>query len=387
MKKQLSFLPLSLLLLTFTFSFCDKKSPEDEVEQLKKEALENYAAIVSANYDDCYNSAEAFKFAVNAFLASPTSGGFEDCKTIWLEARNPYGQSEAYRFYGGPIDDGDGPEGLINAWPMDEVFVDYVAGNPDAGIINNPGQYPTITKDLLIGLNELFSEESIFSGYHAAEFLLWGQDFNTLGPGSRPFTDYVTNGSGTAAHQDRRALYLQVVTDLLLENLDQVRSEWTSNGAYRQQFLNTFTVKKSLGLIFSGLAEFTKGEIAGERMFVAIDVQDQEHEHSCFSDNTINDLKMNILGVKNVYYGAYTRVDGTTVSGRSFASIAQKIDAAKATALEDALLDAEQKIDAIPGPFDQTILVNTAPVEAAIASLRVLHDHLLEVGMAIGGEF
>ena len=49
-----------------------------------------------------------------------------------------YSPTEVFRFYGGPIDDDNGPEGLLNAWPLDEVFIDYVLGNPDAGIINDP---------------------------------------------------------------------------------------------------------------------------------------------------------------------------------------------------------------------------------------------------------
>lgn len=388
MKKFFTLLFLASLLLVATFiSSCDKKNTEDDVELLKKEALTVYADIVLANYVDNYNTAIVLKQAVDAFVAAPSEAGFQTCKNAWLAARNPYGQSEAFRFYGGPIDDANGPEGLLNAWPMDEVFVDYVVGNDNAGIINNPVQYPNITKDLLIGLNELFSEESIFSGYHAVEFLLWGQDLSTTGPGTRPYTDYVVGAGGTAANQARRAQYLQVVADLIVENLISVRDEWSATGAYREKFLNTFEVKKSLGLIFSGLAEFSKGELSGERMFVALDLQDQEHEHSCFSDNTHNDMQMNILGVKNVYLGTYVSTSGASVSGRSLAEIAQKIDPVKANALEQALADAESKIKAIPAPFDQTILNNPTPVEAAIDALKILQEQLLEVGRAVGAEF
>jgi putative iron-regulated protein len=388
MKKQFTpFHTLLLVLAAFALSYCDKKNTEEETEALKKEALEQYASLVLANYDDCISTVETFKQTVDAFLAAPSQTTFDACKSAWLAARNPYGQSEAFRFYGGPIDDGDGPEGLINAWPMDEVFVDYVVGDPAAGIINNPAQYPGITKELLIGLNELFSEESIFSGYHAAEFLLWGQDLSTTGPGERPYTDFVTGAGGTAANQDRRGLYLRVATDLLIDNLNEVRNEWIATGAYRQQFLHTFETRKALGLLFSGLGEFTKGEVSGERMYVAIDVADQEHEHSCFSDNTIADLKMNLIGVKNVYYGTYTKVNGGTVSGRSFAEIVQKLDPAGAAAVDAAFADAIAKMDAIPAPFDQTIVNNPVPVETSIETLRTLSDRLLDAGRAIGAQF
>ena len=91
---------------------------------------------------------------MDAFLADPNETTLAAAKEAWLAAQEPYGQTEAYRFYGGPIDDADGPEPLLNAWPLDEAYVDYVEGAPEAGIINSPDSYPTIDQDLLISLNE-----------------------------------------------------------------------------------------------------------------------------------------------------------------------------------------------------------------------------------------
>lgn len=378
---------LALLLLLFSVGFftaCDK---DDDIEQLKKDALTQYANLVLASYEDSYNAALALKQSIDAFLAAPSEAGFQACKDAWLAARVPYNQTDAFRFYAGPIDDADGPEGFLNAWPLDESYIDYVQGNPNAGVINNPAAQPIISRQVLIGLNELFSEQSIFTGYHAIEFLLWGQDHSASGPGARPYTDYLTGAGGTASHQDRRGQYLQVAADLLLENLTQVRDEWKPDGVYRQEFLNTNPSKESMGLIFYGLREFCKTELSGERMFVAIDTHDQEHEHSCFSDNTTNDLRMNLQGIKNVYFGIYKRIDGSTVSGTSFSDVAEKLDRAKADATRAALADAEAKVNAIPAPFDQTIINNTAPVSLAVEAVRNLGERLAEVGTAIGAEF
>jgi putative iron-regulated protein len=374
------------LFVSTLFLACNKNNDLNH-EQLRKDALVQYADLVLTNYDDSYNSAFAMKLAIDAFIANPTEAGFQACKTEWLKARDVYGQTEAFRFYGGPIDNANGPEGLMNAWPMDENFIDYVQGQPNAGLINNPAAQPVISTEILVGLNEIFSETAIFTGWHAIEFLLWGQDLSTTGPGERPYTDYVIGAGSTAANQSRRIQYLQVVTDLLLEHIDQVRNEWKTSGAYRQSFLNEKTSGESLGLIFYGLKEFTKTELSGERMFVAIDIQDQEHEHSCFSDNTLNDLNMNLLGIKNVYFGIYKKADGSAVSGQSFSALAEKLDRTKADAVRTSLADAEAKINAIPAPFDQTILNNTASVSAAIDALKILGDHLEAAGKAIGAEF
>ena len=76
-----------------------------------------------------------------------------------------------------------------------------------------------------------------------------------------------------------------------------------------------------------------------------------------------------------------------TLSGRSFSEIAEKLDRTKADALRAAFANAEAKINAIPAPFDQTILNNTAPVAAAIDAVKLLGDRLDETGKAIGAEF
>ena len=365
---------------------CNKNNEEEEVLQLKKEALEQYANIVSKSYVDCYNTAEQLKTAIDAFVASPTANGFQQCKDAWLAARIPYGQTEAYRFYGGPIDEENGPEGYMNAWPMDENFVDYVVGNPSAGIINSTTQYPTISKQVLVDLNESISETSIFTGYHAIEFLLWGQDMSTSTAGMRPYTDYLVSG-GTAANQARRGEYLRVAADLLLEQLAGIREEWKVGGAYRNQFLNSTETKVALGFIFTSLGELSKGELSGERMFVAIDTKDQENEHSCFSDNTLNDIKMNLLGLQNVYFGQYKAIDNTTLSGKSISEIAEKLDRTKADAVRAAFADAEQKVNTIPAPFDQTIVNNPEAVLPAITALRTLSDKFADVGLLLEAQF
>lgn len=378
MKKLLLFFLSSGLV----FNGCKK---DDETETRRKAVLENYASIVLAAYEDSYAAAQTLRNEIYNFVDNPTADGLVTCKQAWLVARAPYGQTEAFRFYGGPIDDEDGPEGLMNAWPMDENFIDYVEGNSTAGLINNPDTYPEITKAALADLNESISESSIFTGYHAIEFLLWGQDLSTSGPGARPYTDYLTTG-GTAANQARRGQYLKVVADLLVENLASVLNEWKTDGAYRKQFLETDT-KIALGYIFTSLGELSKGELSGERMFVAIDTKDQENEHSCFSDNTTNDILMNFKGLQNVYFGKYQRTDGTIIQGSSIAELAQTADATKAAAAETAFTDAGNKLALIPTPFDQAILNSTDVILAGVTSLRTLSDRLADVGFVLEVEY
>ena len=150
-------------------------------------AVEHYAAGVHAAYAASLASATELDEAIDAFVADPTDDTLAAAKDAWLAARDDYGLTEAFRFYGGPIDnEEDGPEGLINAWPLDEAYIDYVEGDPAAGIINDPDAYPTIDAELVTSLNEQGGEANISTGWHAIEFLLWGQDLSADGPGARP---------------------------------------------------------------------------------------------------------------------------------------------------------------------------------------------------------
>ncbi len=165
----------------------------------------NYAALVHANYSDTLAGAQEMQAAIAAFVAAPSADGLAAARKAWLSARESYGQTEAFRFYGGPIDDDKGPEGQINAWPLDEAYVDYVQGKPKAGLVNDAKF--KITKANLVKFNERGGEENISSGWHAVEFLLWGQDLSETGPGNRSFEDYV---DGKTPNADRRRQFLTV---------------------------------------------------------------------------------------------------------------------------------------------------------------------------------
>lgn len=311
----------------------------------------NYANIVHASYSDSLELAKSMMTKIQSFLESPTEKGFEEAKESWINSRFPYLQTEVYRFYGGPIDDEDGPEGLLNAWPMDEAYVDYVKESPESGIINNTKDYPEITKDLLISLNEKEGEENISCGYHAVEFLLWGQDFNANGPGNRPFTDYTT-----AANADRRKKFLMVTVDLLIENLESLVNDWAPDQKnYRESFVNS-QPKDSFQKILLGMTLLSGFELAGERILVAYESKAQEDEHSCFSDTTHNDAIYDIIGIKNVWTGKYTRADGSVIDGPGVRDFGSSVDAELTEKIDTSLSSALKKSMEVPRPFDQAIL-------------------------------
>ena len=339
-------------LAVYLVSCSPEKNISAKVENLDlAQVVKTYSEIVYATYVDSHAAAKEMRKSINEFLDSPSEQSFITAKESWISARLPYLQTEVYRFYGGPIDDEDGPEGLLNAWPMDEAYVDYVKGAPDSGIINDDKAYPEINKDLLIGLNEKDGEENISCGYHAIEFLLWGQDFQTNGPGERPHTDYTT-----AANADRRKEFLKITVSLLLENLESLVNEWVPSQAnYRSNFLKEDSLV-AIQKILSGMTLLSGFELAGERLLVAYESRAQEDEHSCFSDTTHNDAIYDIVGIINVWSGTYKALDGTKIEGPGIRELATDQDPALGSKIDKALMSALDKSKAIPTPFDQAIL-------------------------------
>ena len=345
------------ILLVFGFSSCSKTETSKEESNQNassaelKQVVLNYANIVHASYVDSLNLAKNMQEKINNFLEAPSQKGLDEAKQSWVDSRFPYLQTEVYRFYGGPIDDEDGPEGLLNAWPMDESYVDYVKGSPKSGIINNPADYPEITQELLLTLNEKEGEENISCGYHAIEFLLWGQDFNTDGPGNRPFTDYTTS-----ANADRRKEFLKITVNLLIENLQSLVNEWAPEEEnYRNYFVNS-KPKESFQKILLGMTLLAGFELAGERILVAYESKAQEDEHSCFSDTTHNDSIYDIVGIKNVWTGKYTSADGSIIEGPGIRNFALSIDTDLTEKIDNSLKLALKTSMEIPRPFDQAIL-------------------------------
>jgi putative iron-regulated protein len=359
---------------------CGDEASTTAASPAEQAVVAQYVRMVRANYAETAESAEALRDAVHAFVDAPSAARLAAARTAWLAARDPYGQSEAYRFYEGPIDNEQaGPEPYINGWPLDESFIDYVEGAPETGIIQQTDAFPEITTQLLLDENEHGGEDYLSTGYHAIEFLLWGQDLSADGPGARPYTDYVESDDGPGKTAARRGTYLKLAADLLAEQLRSVADAWSPAAPYATAFTANAD-HTSLKDMLRGIELLTGKELSGERMNAAIKSGDQEDEHSCFSDNTHRDFAMNARGVENVYYGRYGDEDGPGLD---------ELVREKAPELDDAMgvaIDSmNAAIDAIPGPVDQALLTaaGRAKMKAASDAVVDVHDVLVQITEAL----
>jgi len=357
--------------------------------QDKAAVVANYADIAEAGYGDSLAAAQRLSAAVDALIAEPSAEALQAARARWLEARVPYQQTEVFRF-GNPIV--DAWEGKVNAWPLDEGLIDYVdqsyggatdenpyaaldvIANPkitlSAGEIDATEITPALLQDTLQEADAI--EANVATGYHAIEFLLWGQDLNGTesGAGERPWTDYAAGDACTGGNCDRRGAYLAAATDLLVADLEWITAQWADGGEAR----TAVTDNPDSGLIalLTGMGSLSYGEQAGERMRLGLMLHDPEEEHDCFSDNTHNSHFYDGLGIRNVYHGRYVRTDGSVVEGPSVSALVAAsdpaIDADLRAALDSTVLKLlEIKVTAEAGTrYDQMLATGNAAGEALV---------------------
>lgn len=357
------------LALTATSALADERA----------NVLSTYADIALAGYSDSLMTALALQDAVTALVATPSVETLDAARTAWIAARVPYQQTEVFRFGNPIVDDW---EGKVNAWPLDEGLMDYVdasyggptdenefaalnvIANPTFSIAGMDVDATDITPELIGDvLNEADGiETNVARGYHAIEFLLWGQDLNgtDAGAGDRPYTDFVEGDGCTGGNCDRRVDYLTAATELLITDLEFIIDQWDENGAARTDLL----ADPDAGIVamITGMGSLSYGEQAGQRMRLGLMLNDPEEEHDCFSDNTHNSHYYDGKGVQNVYLGQYERIDGTVVEGPGLTALVAAVDPA---------LD-----DEVRGKLDTTMVALTAIVAAAENGMA--YDQMLD---------
>jgi putative iron-regulated protein len=381
------------------------------------DVLSTYGNLGQAMYEDSLITAKQLQTAVNALLADPTPARLAAARAAWKAARVPYMQTEGYRFGNKIVDDW---EGEVNSWPLDEGLIDYVAASYGKSSDENPLYTLNViaNKQIHIGAKQVNAslidknllrqlqhaqgvEANVATGYHAIEFLLWGQDLHGTGPGAgeRPATDYNLKAC-SHGNCDRRGQYLKAATDLLVEDLAAMAADWAPGGQARKE-LTAKGQDGGLSTILTGIGSLSYGEMAGERMKLGLILHDPEEEQDCFSDNTHNSHYYDELGINEIWRGHYVRVNGAVVEGPSFRDYAMAKNPTAAKRMDDALANTLAKIKLIKDAgdsgkmaYDQMIgqgnaagnkLVQDA-IDALIAQTRADEGVVAALGLKISLE-
>lgn len=373
-----------------------------------KAVIKTYSDIALAKYEDSLITAEALDKAVDALLAKPSAETLNAAREAWKASRVPYQQTEVYRFGNAIVDDW---EGKVNSWPLDEGLIDYVAksygtesdanalytanviANKSIEINGKKVDATDLTPEFLSGtLQEAGGiEANVATGYHAIEFLLWGQDLHGTGPGAgeRPYTDYDL-ANCTGGNCDRRGQYLKSASDLLVSDLKDMVDDWKEGGGARKTLVDG-EPNAAISTIFTGMGSLSYGELAGERMKLGLLLHDPEEEHDCFSDNTYNSHLYDAIGIRAAYHGSYKRLDGTVVEGPSVADMVKAADPAVAKELSDKLDVTVAKMEAVKAralageAYDQQIGEGNTEGNATVqAAIDALVDQTKSIERAVG---
>ena len=423
---------LSLVTAMALTSSATENKQSNKTEQVAvKSILESYSNIALDNYTNALNDAKALKVAIDNFAKSATKENLEKAKKAWLVSRESYGQTEIFRLSNGPVDAEEGwvsetygaLEGQINAWPLDENMIDYTIdaeGKKTAGnIIDTIGKFnpggeeskevdvTKITVDAISELNENGGEANVATGYHAIEFLLWGQDQDysnflkdgitkgALKAGERPLSDFTSDKNA-----QRRLAYLSVAAEKLISDLEVIKSAWEKNvdgnkGLYQAALNGTLNGENAsknidsndaLKQIISGMGVFVKSELANERIAVAVLTPSEEDEHSCFSDNTHRDIATNYQGFKNILTASY--------NGKKYGkSLLDSTDKETKERIEKLMASIEAKIKSVNDVamkkehFDYQIKPESEQSKVIVKlknELRKLGDEMVNVAAANG---
>ena len=357
-----------LLLLTLPVLSLSMTGDVAPSPALRDQVIAAYASTAASSYREAADTARVLLDRVKALVAAPDEATLAAAREAWCAARRPYEATEVYRYGDGPIDrKRGGVENFVNAWPVDENYIEPAERPARTGIIADRSRYPVLARAVLREHNQRGGETNVCTGWHAIEFMLWGRDTSETGPGDRPASDFV---SGTTPHAERRREYLLEITTMLHEDLQGVAAAWQPGpGSHREKFVSD--PARALRAMFIGPALLTGFEMAGERLAVALESHDQEEEHSCFSDTTDADFKSDMRGVVTVLRG----VEKMT----GLIDLVRSVDAAQAAALEKALDETVVAVNAMPHPFDASIRApDTSPQHAAMVSAMHALERLSE---------
>ncbi|MFT6348558.1 MAG: putative iron-regulated protein [Psychromonas sp.] len=358
----------------------------------------NYVKMAYAAYEDSLNSAIHLQSNIEKLLENPSEQQLLQTKDAYKLARIPYQQTEIMRWdtditITAGLDKDGGPasvdqwEGQVNAWPLDEQAIDYVQGNANAGIINKKNG-PAINSDYLIAQNGAGGEANVTTGFHAIEFLLWGQDLNgtNAGAGQRNVNDFQTDLSGKCSvnNCDRRRAYLQAASQLLVADLQEMRDQWSATASTQQGTLayNFLASDDAIRYILFAMKNMAIDELASARMNEGLEGLDPEQEHDCFSDLSHVAIYYNFQAIRNAFYGGYQNTAGQYVSGASLGDYIHQQSPAIFKQFDDQFNDIEENMKIVfdagerinnPIRFDQIIgQAETAPQR--IAALNAVYQ-------------
>lgn len=372
MKKKFFYLVSAVAFLSLNCSCSeDDNDPVEEMTMASDEEMDIVIGayvdkVVLPTYADLKDKATALYEAVEAFATSKTQADLDNACDAWRATREPWEKSEAFLF--GPADYA-GLDPSLDSWPLDKNGLDQVLGDNS--------YFSNITGD---------SEEAqSLRGFHTIEYLLF------LDGQNRTVASFESLG-------ENAALYLQMVTKLLLNDAESLYKAWAEGLGIDEVPVAFGDEFKSHSTSRFGSAAVVVSSIIDGCMVIASEVGDAKigEPHSLFvsgqkeeglyaveswySWNSLADYTNNIISIENSYMGG---IEGNRDEKSSLSALVAKYDPELDVELKERIKAAKTAINAIPAPFRNS-LGNTAKVSAAMDACSSLESSLQKIKAALG---
>lgn len=342
---------LLMMALTATMAGC---SPDDGPETSTGPSPEVQAVldhvgddVIVATYADFDREAAALASACRRLDAAPSDSLLAAARVRWHAARIPWEQAEAFTF--GPVTFAN-LDLALDSWPLNTVDIDATLAGTDA-----------ITPESVAAL------DPTTRGFHAAEYLLWGED------GHRHAADM------TLRERD----YLVAVAEIMARDAARVHAVWSGTNGYAALLQtagepgNTAyaSTDDAVYELLMGVLFITE-EVAAEKIQVTLQSGTDRFAESRYSRSSKADIENNLQSVSNMYEGTFGDQQGPGLS-RLVAARDPALDAR----FRAELASARAAVAAIPGPLEDAVTEAPEAVLAAQKSaeqvLHTLEDDLI----------
>lgn len=222
-------------------------------------------------------SVAAYYAAASNFYGVVSQSNYISTRSAYFNLRSSYLLLGPYLYGNGQfVLPGEALYSRIDSYPINPEYVDYVNGNPTAGIINDPVTYPFITEATVKSWDNVTGTNNRSCGMHVLEFLLYGEDLSNGAPGNRPVSDF--------NNLRRRQYFLFASMALRNDFLELPKQDGLKQAMLQAEPTAAFDC------IMTGFLKYIKEDFAEKCIKKPLDTQSEYDEMSRFSDFTASEL-------------------------------------------------------------------------------------------------
>ncbi len=257
-----------------------------------------YLSLASQQFKTTCSNAEQLQASVQLFLTAPSKKTLKETRQHWLSSHNSYIASKLFRTLNIKHPELDHSQIdpvkhsltiRIDQSPMLPGYLDAVKGYPQSGYVFSP---LPIDAETLNNEHQFSDTLYVTLGFHAIEFLLWGEGNEQ----ARTSSDYATLTNikeNPELPQARRSQLLSLTTQLLSDDLQTQCKEWTNTEGYYPSKLSEKPEEEQNEYIVTSIEQ-----LLSDIQINRAQIKSATEHHSAFAQSDEQDLQAQIKILK-----------------------------------------------------------------------------------------